>query len=99
MNPASWYHWQGDRLILTVQIQPRAKHNEIVGPHGDALKVRLTAPPVDGKANAALCEWIADVCAVAKTRVTILSGLTGRRKRLAIDSPRRLPVGVRSQTG
>lgn len=98
MNPTPWYQWQGERLILTLQIQPRAKHNEIVGPHGDALKVRLTAPPVDGKANEALCEWLAEVCEVAKSRVTILAGLNGRRKRLAIDCPRRLPVGVRSQT-
>ncbi len=99
MNSAAWYHWQADQLILTLQIQPRAKHNEIIGPYGDALKVRLTAPPVDGKANEALCHWIAEICDVPKNRVTLLSGATGRRKRLAIDCPRRLPMGVRSQTG
>ena len=99
MSSATWYEWQGNRLILTVHIQPRAKHNEIVGPHGDALKIRLTAPPVDGKANEALCNWIAEVCAVSKNQVTLLCGLSGRRKRVAIDGPCQLPLGVRSQTG
>lgn len=92
----TWYQWQGERLLLSVRLQPRASCDEIVGPHGtDSLKIRITAPPVDGKANQHLIKYLAKEFGVAKGQVTLLSGTTGRDKRLAIDSPTKLPVAAR----
>jgi len=89
---SGWYQWQGERLILSVRLQPRASCDEIVGPHGtESLKIRITAPPVDGKANQHLIKYLAKAFGVAKGQVTLLSGTTGRDKRLAIDSPSKLP--------
>lgn len=98
MSHATWYRWQGEVLVLTLHIQPGASSNEVVGPHGDALKVGLKAPPVDGKANALLCSWFAEICHVPKRQVSLLSGQTDRRKRLAIQSPQQLPPGVHPST-
>ena len=88
----TYYHWQGERLILQLRVQPRASRDEIVGPHGqEALKVRITAPPVEGKANEHLLYFLAKTFGVPRSRVTLLGGDNGRTKRLAIDSPARLP--------
>jgi len=75
-----WLKRHGDTLTLTLHIQPGAKKTEVAGEHGDALKIRLAAPPVDGKANAALLEFIADKLGVAKSAVTLKTGQTSRRK-------------------
>jgi len=93
---ASWYQWQDDRLLLSIRLQPRASCDEIVGPHGtESLKIRITAPPVDGKANQHLIKYLAKAFGVAKGQVTLLSGTTGRDKRLAIDSPTKIPPAAR----
>ena len=76
---------QGDRqTTLTLHIQPGAKKTEVAGEHGDALKIRLAAPPVDGKANAALIAFVADRLGVAKSSVSLKSGQTSRRKVLEV---------------
>jgi len=75
-----WLKRSGDHLTLTLHIQPGARKTGIAGEHGDALKIRLAAPPVDGKANAALLEFIADRLGVAKNAVTLKSGQASRRK-------------------
>jgi len=76
---------QGDRqTTLTLHIQPGAKKTEVAGEHGDALKIRLAAPPVDGKANAALIAFVADCLGVAKSSVSLKSGQTSRRKVLEV---------------
>ena len=78
--------------MLTLRVQPRASNDEIVGPHGeDALKVRITAPPVDGKANQHLIAFLAKSFGVTKAQVTLLKGDSGRDKRFAIESPKYLP--------
>ena len=74
----------GDGLILSVHVQPGAKHTGFAGRHGDALKLRLAAPPVDGKANAALCRFVADFCGVARSSVELVSGQASRAKRVRI---------------
>jgi uncharacterized protein (TIGR00251 family) len=79
-----WLHSDGDGVILDLHIQPGAKKTEVVGLHGDALKIRLAAPPVDGKANAALVAFIAAKVSVGKTAVEVISGLTSRAKRVRI---------------
>lgn len=76
-----WYRLAGDGAIsLTLHIQPGAKKTEFAGLHGDALKIRLAAPPVDGKANEALIRFIADTLGLAKSAVNLKSGQTSRRK-------------------
>lgn len=71
-------------FTLHILVQPRASRSEIVGPHGDALKVRLAAPPVDGAANEELIRLLAREYKVPRAAVTILSGHTSRRKTVMI---------------
>lgn len=87
----SWYHWQGSDLILRLRIQPRASRDEFAEPQGETLRVRITAPPMEGKANTHLRKFLAKVFQVPPSRVTLLSGETGRYKCLCIHTPRRLP--------
>jgi uncharacterized protein (TIGR00251 family) len=86
-----WYRWQGEDLLLTVRLQPRASRDEIVGPHGDALKIRITAPPVEGQANAHLIRFLATAFDVSRSQVSLVSGDTARSKQLRVHAPRRLP--------
>ncbi|MDE2442040.1 MAG: YggU family protein [Betaproteobacteria bacterium] len=80
-----WYRVAGDgRITLTLHIQPGAKKTEFAGLHGDALKIRLAAPPVDGKANDALVKFVADTLGLAKSAVSLKSGQTSRRKVLEV---------------
>ncbi|NMG37029.1 hypothetical protein GRF61_21470 [Azoarcus sp. TTM-91] len=71
-------------LTLTLHIQPGAKQTGFAGPHGEAMKLRLAAPPVDGKANAALCAFLAEFCGLPKSAVELLSGETSRAKRVRL---------------
>ena len=70
---------------LDIHVQPRAKQTEVVGWHGDAIKIRVAAPPVDGAANDALVRFLAELLGVPRTAVTVVGGATGRRKRVAIE--------------
>lgn len=83
--------WDGEDLILDLRVQPRASRDELVGPHGEQMKVRITAPPVDGKANAHLLRFVAKAFGVPPSAVTIIAGETGRDKRLRIARPRLFP--------
>ncbi|MDA8233395.1 MAG: DUF167 domain-containing protein [Clostridia bacterium] len=67
-------------VTFKVRVQPRAAKNQLAGVYEDAVKVRLTAPPVDGEANEALLEFLAKVLGVAKSQVELVSGHTGRNK-------------------
>lgn len=81
----SWCAQAADgSLILTLHIQPGARKTEIAGLHGGALKIRLAAPPVDGKANAALLGFLAKTCGVSKAAVELVSGDTSRAKRVRL---------------
>jgi len=62
-----FYRWDGDDLILDCHLQPKASRDEFAGLHGERLKIRLTAPPVEGKANAHLLAFLAAAFGVAKT--------------------------------
>ena len=70
---------------FTVRVQPRASRSEVCGVHGDALKVRLAAPPVDGAANEALVALLADELDVARRSVRIVSGEASRSKTVQVD--------------
>jgi hypothetical protein len=85
---------QKEGYVLTLYIQPNAKKTEISGVHGDALKVRLQAPPIDGKANEALCAFLAEIFAVKRQSVVLLSGETSRRKRILIKHVTTLPLSM-----
>ena len=89
---AAWFRWEGEELWLSLHVQPRASRDQLVGPHGDQLRVRITAPPVDGKANAHLLRYLAKAFGVPRAQVTLVSGESGRSKRVRIERPARLPV-------
>lgn len=75
---------KADAWLLAVHVQPGARKTESAGLHGDRLKVRLTAPPVDGKANKALEAWAAEAFGVRKSDVELIRGQTSRRKTLRL---------------
>ena len=89
----------GADLVLEVRVQPRASLSEIAGLHGERLRIRLQAPPVDGRANAALVEFVAGLFAIPRARVTIEHGLTGRDKRLRLQGVPSLPAQLESLLG
>lgn len=89
-----WYTFDNDDLILTLRVQPKASADELADIMGTARKLRITAPPVDGKANKHIIALLAKMCKVAKGNVTIESGELGRNKRVRIKSPKLLPEGV-----
>jgi uncharacterized protein len=70
---------------LHVRLQPRARRDEVVGERAGAIVIRVTAPPVDGKANAALCALIARAAGVAPSRVSVVRGQRWRQKVVRVD--------------
>lgn len=81
-----WYRKTPDGWLLTLHIQPGAKKSEVVGLHGDALKVRIASPPVDGKANEALVTFIADQLGLPKRAVQLVKGDTSRAKTVLVTA-------------
>ena len=82
---SDWLRATGEgSYSLTLHIQPGARKTEIAGRHGDALKIRLAAPPVDGKANEALLRFVAETLHLPKSSVCLKSGQTSRRKVLEV---------------
>lgn len=73
-------------MFIKVHIQPGAKKNEIVGRHGDAVKIRLKAPPVDGRANDALIKFLAEKLDIPRSAISIKSGHTSRQKLLEVNA-------------
>lgn len=73
---------------FALRVQPRASRNAIVGTMGNAVKLAITAPPVDGKANQAVVEYLSDLFRVPKSSIVIVSGETGRNKLIAIRGMR-----------
>lgn len=70
---------------VNVYVQPRASKSEVVGPHGDAFKIRLAAPPVEGEANEELIRFLAKLLRTAASNVSIVSGASNRRKVVEIS--------------
>lgn len=83
--------FESDGLVLRLYIQPKASRDQIVGLHGEELKVAITAPPVDGQANAHLQKFIAKQFRVAKSQVVIEKGELGRHKQVRINQPQQIP--------
>jgi hypothetical protein len=75
----------GNSINIQVQIQPRSSKDQIVGLHNGRLKIKISAPPVDGKANQALIEFIAKALGVSKSKVEIVKGHSSKLKTLKIS--------------
>jgi uncharacterized protein (TIGR00251 family) len=90
----SWYLIKPDGVTLQIHAQPGAKRTEIVGLHGDCLKVRLGSPPVDGSANACLIEFLARRLRVKRSQVTITRGLSSHRKSVLVSVPGLQPAAL-----
>jgi uncharacterized protein (TIGR00251 family) len=82
----TWLRQAGADVVLILHVQPGAKKTEISGQYGDALKIRLAAPPVDGKANDALLAFLAAKLSVARSTLSLESGATSRSKRLRLSN-------------
>ena len=74
-------------LLLSLYVQPRASRNELAGLHGDSLKLRLTTPPVDGKANKAVIAFLAKLFKIPKSAIIITHGLQSRSKKVRLSGP------------
>ena len=80
----NWLVADGDGVILRLHVQPGAKQTGIAGLHGDALKLRLAAAPVDGKANACLIGFLAERLGVPRASVEVIAGAASRAKRVRV---------------
>ncbi len=81
-------------VTFAVKVIPRASRNEVVGVEGDALKVRLTAPPVEGAANAALVDFLARLLGIPKSQVSLVHGEASRRKVVAVQGCSAAKIGA-----
>ncbi len=82
----SWVEAQGDHCVLRVRLTPRARREQIGPVRGDALKISVAAPPVDGRANQALLKGLAQRLSIPSSRLEILSGATARQKRISVKN-------------
>ena len=87
-----WYRRDGDDLLLWIKAQPKSSKDGFAEVLGDAIKLRITAPPIEGRANKHIVNWLARQFGVAKSAVIIENGDTARRKRVRICAPVRIPA-------
>ncbi len=83
-----WIARRGNNVVLTLHIQPAARRTGVVGRHGDRLKIAVSVPPADGRANAALIAFLAETLGLPKSGFTVLSGASSREKRVAVATER-----------
>lgn len=93
---ADWFRYKDDVLTLTLHVQPGAKRCEIVGLHGDALKVKLAAPPIEGRANDALLKFLAGIFSVPLRNIELYQGGQSRHKVVAITGSTVDPLSLLS---
>lgn len=89
-----FYRWQDGDLTLFCHLQPKAADDGFAGIHGERLKIRIKAAPVDGKANACLLKFLAAQFGVPVANVSLQSGDGARQKTVLIRAPRQLPDGL-----
>ena len=94
MTPQHWYRRNGEIITLTLHVQPGAKRSEIAGLRGNALKIKLAAPPVEGRANDALLKFFAELFAVPLRNVELRQGGQSRHKVVAVIGSRVLPESL-----
>ena len=83
--------YEGQDLLLRLVLQPKSSRDQFVGMLGDELKIAITAPPVDGKANAHLIKFLSKQFKVAKGAVSVEKGLLSRHKLVRIQAPKKIP--------
>jgi uncharacterized protein (TIGR00251 family) len=93
MQPV-WYRRNGEVITLTLHVQPGAKRSEIVGLHGEALKVKLAAPPIEGRANEALLKFIAGLFGVPLRNAELKQGGQSRHKVVAVTGSKVEPESL-----
>jgi uncharacterized protein (TIGR00251 family) len=81
-----WYKRENDTVIINIYLQPGAKYTKIIGFYGDALKIRLASPPIDGRANHALLNFVAQLFDVSRCQVILIKGGKSRHKKVSITS-------------
>ena len=79
-----WLHQRGEDVLLDLLVTPRSSRNRVMGIHDDRLKIQLTAPPVDDKANHALARFVAETLEISRAQVSIVGGHSSRRKTVSI---------------
>jgi uncharacterized protein len=95
---AVWYRRDGDGVLtLVLHVQPGARRSEVAGLHGDALKVRLAAPPIEGRANEALLRFIADSFGVPLRNVELKQGPQSRHKTVRVSGSSVAPESLLSE--
>ena len=83
--PAAWFSRADGVITLALHVQPGAKRTEVQGLHGDALKIRLAAPPIEGRANHELVRFLAERFEVPQRNVSLVAGATSRQKRFRVS--------------
>lgn len=84
-----WPAWLEPRttgFVLALHVQPGARRTSVIGPHGDRLKVAVAAPPIEGRANSALIDFVAERLDLPKSRVSVVAGANSREKRVAVET-------------
>jgi uncharacterized protein len=81
---APYLQQRPDGVCISMKIQPRASRNEIAGPMGNELKIKVTAPPVDSAANEAVLEFLAETLGCPRNRLELLRGATSRHKQILV---------------
>jgi hypothetical protein len=89
---SGWYRWEGDDLLLSLRVQPKAVRDAFIAPLGDRYKIAISAPPAEGKANARLVSFLAKSFGVGRRGVVLVNGETSRNKGVRITAPRKMPI-------
>ena len=99
-EPPVWAHRDGSDWLLDLHVQPGAKATAVVGEHGGRLKLKISAPPVDNKANVHLLIWLAAQLGVPKSKVRLVRGESSRQKTVAVSGVEApwLEIGNNSKT-
>ncbi|HSH43548.1 MAG TPA: DUF167 family protein [Arenicellales bacterium] len=92
--PRPWHRWHGPDLELRIKVQPQSRNEGVADVVGDSLRVRVAAPPVDGKANKRLLQVLAKAFGVARSRVQLVHGAGSRQKWVRIERPERCPQAL-----
>ncbi|CAB1277489.1 DUF167 family protein [Candidatus Nitrosacidococcus tergens] len=99
MIVSSWFDRVQDGIIVRIRLQPNARRNEILGIHANQLKIKITAPPIEGKANLYLINFLSKLFEVNKSRIDIVAGAMSRDKQIRIAGITTLPLELRSKLG